>query len=191
MLNPNPVDQYLPMDPETENVIFGEELEVGMEVLVESDLRTDHLDRGGYQTAENAFLRDENNRWCCIERFKRRKVSDNVEGIRWFIGVYADGTKAVRMTLPYIGWVVKKDTIPADKRAESFDPRPDWYQDLYCELTGYMRHNVDGSKVNLLTWNFETQMPLHFREQLGHTTYKVWDIPMNRVTEIEQRMREM
>ena len=92
-------------DPETEDLIFGDELTEGMVVLLGGMTR---FNPDNYESAsqyeKNRIL--ETARWC-------RVVSIRREGsVTVFIGVYGDGTKHKRSHKNSFAWYVKKDSIP-------------------------------------------------------------------------------
>lgn len=99
------------MEPGRHDLLFGDELEEGMIVLVsDPNLRRDPLDKiraekpGYYGPTWDAV--DEYNLiktscWCRVTKLQRmgRVIS--------FIGLYADGTKKVRTYHQTIGWFVQ------------------------------------------------------------------------------------
>lgn len=95
------VPQDYRFDPETEDLLAGDELQDGMLVLVEQGYRADES-----QEYSNGRLL-EKNRWYVVS--KVRSDDDNIT----FIG--ADGQKALYFS-SHIGtaWVVKKNSIPTE-----------------------------------------------------------------------------
>jgi hypothetical protein len=87
-------------DPETEDLIYGEELKDGMVVLCDVVWRSNEND----PWEDRALL--VKNRRCTVTK-KRHQGSS-----LYFIGLYDDGTKAVRQSGPTNGWIVKKDSLP-------------------------------------------------------------------------------
>lgn len=94
------VSQNYQMDPETEDVIYGDDLENGMIVLSEDGRASSDLDM-----AYNRRLHI-TNRWCEVT-----EVRAEADGV-YFIALYADGQKKVRSSTETSGWLVKKSSIP-------------------------------------------------------------------------------
>jgi hypothetical protein len=100
------VEQYQPYDMLTEDLIYGKDLKDGMVVLIESDGRS--LGYRSYNTAElNSWLIMKNNRWCEVTRLFT--MGDDIV----FIALYGDGRKAIRITTPTAGWIVKETVEPS------------------------------------------------------------------------------
>ena len=104
------IPRFYEINPDTENVITGEELQNGMRVLTESynqraaihpEMDEDQLERAR-----------RNNRWCEVTglRIHGRNVV--------FIGVYDDGTKRRRTMDVTEAWIVKLDSIPDHENYE-------------------------------------------------------------------------
>lgn len=99
------------MNPSTDDLIFGDELKVGMVVLFEDELlRTDpSREQGpnsdGYWTAHIL----EQSRWCKVEKIRAHSQNDEIVQ---FVALYADGTKRKRTYNKSYAWYVKKDSIP-------------------------------------------------------------------------------
>ncbi len=106
------VTRSFAMNPDTDDLLFGNELTEGMVVLVEDHLfYEDPLILNKKNPSEYAVSRlNEKQRWCRIERFANGTERDLVS----FVGVYADGTKRVRTYNKSYAWFVKKDSIPSD-----------------------------------------------------------------------------
>jgi hypothetical protein len=83
------------MDPETEDLIFGDDLCENMIVLVESQLCRHE------EIAPDIFAQ----RWCQVTRLRRTAEHAT------FIGVYADGSKATRRYHLSHNWFVKKASM--------------------------------------------------------------------------------
>lgn len=81
---------------------YADELEEGMVVLVESRLRGD--EKSSSPEYHQLLI---HNRWCKVTRV--REHNDELV----FIGVYDDGSIAVRRSDLVDGWLVKKSSIPA------------------------------------------------------------------------------
>lgn len=113
------VHSFVPLDyrmnPETEDLLYADELQEGMMVLV-----SDSAEREDPFRAINApdmvvhtlpALR-KRNRWCRVTKFRKLET---VEGSGYysirFIGVYEDGERIVRSSSPAKGWLVKLDSI--------------------------------------------------------------------------------
>lgn len=108
------LDRFHPFDPETEDLIYGADLQDGMVVLIEPMFR-----HSADSTTSNAIDRlklNVENRWC--EVTKRMFMED--AGVA-FIGVYADGHKAARFSYKSQGWVLKLDATPAKDTGEGWD----------------------------------------------------------------------
>lgn len=88
------VPMYAPMDPQTEDVLYGDELQNDMVVLVGS----------GGRMPDNSELAPIRNRWCRITKLRYDKNENQI----YFIGVYADGDQQVRRSEVNTGWLVKK-----------------------------------------------------------------------------------
>lgn len=100
---------------EIEDVIYGDELENGMVVLIEYSNRS--WERSIDPNAEGLLTK---NRWCSVTKI--RKAQDDRDVV--FIGEYADGHKSVRRYDKTTGWVVKKDSIPVCEVVEE-EPKVD------------------------------------------------------------------
>lgn len=91
------------MNPETEDLIYGDDLVEGMRVLIDgSEQRGDETNTEFH----NASL-PVRNRWCTVTRVRKAR-----EGLVFFIGLYEGGHKECRETGAYAGWLVKKSSIP-------------------------------------------------------------------------------
>ena len=92
-------------DPETEDIISGDQLVEGMVVLIEQVAR-DNPDR--YQTINpyDQHRVQETARWCRIVSIRRER------DITAFIGEYGDGTKLERFYNVSYAWYVKKASMP-------------------------------------------------------------------------------
>lgn len=87
-------------EPTTEDVIYGDELENGMRVLVESACRYD----------DRVLVVNEiavTNRWCVVTKL-RKKEGEKIT----FVGLYDNDERHVRTSAASDGWVVKLDSIP-------------------------------------------------------------------------------
>jgi hypothetical protein len=88
-----------------EDVIFGDQLEEGMIVILTPQLRSsDDAKFSDDQKIREGLL--EKNRWCEVTNL--RPMGSDI----YFIGLYADAQKMVRYCGVNIGWVVKKSSIP-------------------------------------------------------------------------------
>lgn len=114
------VEKYYRMDPETEELIFGDQLEINMVVL-----RNAHEDRVElkHQNAWRDWERYKafvENRWGLITDIRTEGTE-----IR-FIAMYADGFKAGRSTVAGEVWIVRKETIaPGSADPEKDDVSPE------------------------------------------------------------------
>lgn len=99
------------MDPETEDLIYADDLENGMRVLVaEGRLREDVA-----HDVNNSLILVRN-RWCTVKRFRAEETG------MYFIGVHDDGDMCIRQAAPTQGWLVKKDSIPVhDEETDESD----------------------------------------------------------------------
>lgn len=95
------VSQKYRLDPETDDLIYGDALENGMVVLSEDGRYSEKAVAGGYTTNLPVV-----NRWCEVTQ-----VRGEEDGV-YFIALYADGHKTVRGTSETSGWLVKKASIP-------------------------------------------------------------------------------
>lgn len=101
-------------DPETEDLVYGEELRDGMVVLVEDTIiraNPDHLEtRSSYD--RNRIL--ETARWCKVTKLRFTPLYDQhgVSGkLVKFIAVYADGTQMSRKYNTEYSWYVKRASM--------------------------------------------------------------------------------
>ena len=89
-------------DPDTEYLVWGDELQDGMVVVVEGELLSrenpDNIDRDPYTRGRVL----ESARWCRVT--KLRRSGDLVR----FIGVYSDGSQAARCYNTQYAWIVKR-----------------------------------------------------------------------------------
>lgn len=117
--------QFYVMDPTEEDVLFGNELNEGMVVLLEPPNARQNPERSHLSDNDMHALRT-HNRWCIIERLVYTK-----DELVTFIGRYADGTKSTRGAEITTDWFVKKDSIPANSEFPSEPtelPQPNWAQ---------------------------------------------------------------
>ncbi len=93
-------------DPETEDLIFGDQLVEGMVVLIEGTLSRANPDH--YQTTNpyDQHRIQETARWCRVITLRRER------DIITFIGEYGDGTKLKRSYNYCFTWYVKKASMP-------------------------------------------------------------------------------
>lgn len=94
------IPKYYVMDPNTEDVLMGDQIEEGMVVVIEDpEARTDVSRELTAYAEHNA---NKNNRFCTVT-----KISC-VDGINIrFIGVYSGGVKIARHTSSEVSWIVK------------------------------------------------------------------------------------
>ena len=95
------------IDPDTEDVIFGDELENDMVVMLdEAILRGDPelIEAAGPYELQRTL---ETARWCRVDKLHK----PDSQGVLRFIGVYADGTKRSRAYGSGYGWIVKKASV--------------------------------------------------------------------------------
>ena len=95
-----------PLDPDTEDLIFGDQLVEGMVVLFEDSLLrgdANHIDTESPITRARTL---ETTRWCRVSSVRRSGH------IVVFIGEYADGSKLRRSYAQDYAWFVKKNSMP-------------------------------------------------------------------------------
>lgn len=95
------VDRFYAMDPKTDDVVFGKNLQHGMVVLIEEI--TSRCDMNSKHT-NGALVK---NRWCTVTQLSWDRRQDLVQ----FIGEYDDGFKATRIYANHMGWIVKKSSV--------------------------------------------------------------------------------
>lgn len=113
------------MNPETDDLLYGDELDDEMLVLTAPEFR------GDQDSKTDKLLRD--NRWCRIT-----KLREETGGI-FFIGVYEDGQKYLRHSLPLQPWVVKKHTIPVT--SEDGTTKKEREETLYQQAVTALRNH--------------------------------------------------
>jgi hypothetical protein len=89
-------------DPDTEYLVWGDELQEGMVVVVDGAILSrenpDNIERDGYSRARVL----ESARWCRVTKLRRRGELVS------FIGVYGDGSQAARTYNIQFAWIVKR-----------------------------------------------------------------------------------
>lgn len=104
------VSYYQEYDLETEDLLYGDDLVDGMVVLAVD--RTDEERLYADKTPDTRQGLIIKNRWCRVSSFR-------AEGNAiFFIGIYAEGRKRIRMSLSKEGWIVKKDSVPVKEPFE-------------------------------------------------------------------------
>jgi len=98
-------DKYL-MDPETDTVLYGDELKNGMRILSQTDRTSMSYASSSLVGYQAALV---NARWCTVTRIRVTEFQTS------FIALYGDGMMYVRHSAPITGWIVKKDSIPEEK----------------------------------------------------------------------------
>ena len=110
------VEKFRPFDVETEEMLYGEELENGMVVLIETRCRIDNVLSESEVELTPMGKHDvlTLNRWCRISKIRKpdENTPDRNRGAISFMGVYADDTQEIRHSGIHTGWVVKKYSIP-------------------------------------------------------------------------------
>jgi hypothetical protein len=101
------------MDPETDDLIRGLDLENDMVVLLEDTVCREnpesHLKEDHTECDSHTCIRIlQSARWCKVTQLERRRGNDLLS----FIGVYHDGTKRSRIYNQSFYWFVKLDSIP-------------------------------------------------------------------------------
>jgi hypothetical protein len=91
------------MDPTTDELVAGDELEDGMIVLFEDTVLRPDPQRG-ISSPYDAVALKERARWCKITRLRRLENSQVIS----FVGLYADGVKMSRTFNESWYWIVKK-----------------------------------------------------------------------------------
>lgn len=94
------------LDPDTEDLIFGDQLTEGMVVLLEDSLLRHDADDIQSQAPITRAKTLETARWCRVDAVRRNGH------IVAFIGEYADGSKLRRSYANHYAWFVKKNSIP-------------------------------------------------------------------------------
>lgn len=105
----NIIPRYYQMDPETDDLLYADELEDGMMVLIgEPEGRADETNPEFFGMSLLNF-----NRWCKVSKLRLN------HDIVTFIGVYPDGSKTRRVSDATMTWLVKKATIPTPPASEA------------------------------------------------------------------------
>lgn len=94
---------YVADSTKGETILFGNELENGMRVLIE-----DKIFRGWESVPGESARIAECNEWCEVTRLSRK--NDIVR----FVGIYDDGTMRVRTYANELGWIVKLDSMMSE-----------------------------------------------------------------------------
>lgn len=95
------------MDPETEDILYGDQLKKNMVVLIWlNEYRQDPSKQNNWDAQERAEAAVMN-RWCLITDEIRQLDNGKLS----FIGMYADGSKSPRVHGPSASWYVKKDSM--------------------------------------------------------------------------------
>ena len=94
------VDRFYEMNPESEDLLAGDELENGLIVLIEDSMVREDASRAEFDAYAMKRLR-ENNQWCRVTSLRRH--GDLVS----FVGVYEDGVKRPRTFNQSYYWIVK------------------------------------------------------------------------------------
>ena len=93
-------------DPETEDLIFGDQLVEDMVVLIEGRLSRANPDNYQTTSPHDQHRIQETARWCRVISIRRE------DGVITFIGEYGDGTKLKRSYHYSFAWYVKKASMP-------------------------------------------------------------------------------
>lgn len=113
------IGKYYKMDPQLEDLIYGADLENGMEILIETPDRK--VDLASWTNTDSKtmleFLEKQSgefqkqaetwNRWVLVTKLQKHSPASIT-----FIGMFSDGTKQTFTTLANVGWYVKKASIP-------------------------------------------------------------------------------
>lgn len=103
------MEQFYEMDPETEDLIFGSQLENGMVVLV-NDFFLSRIDPNKVEDLDSLNIHDRarlltDSQWCRVSSLF------NEGDITYFIGIYSDGVKRNRSYHKTFAWIVKKESM--------------------------------------------------------------------------------
>lgn len=115
----DPVTQIYEMDPNTEDLLYGDELIDGMVVLVsEATDRQELVCVSELATEKRRII----NRWCTVSKLRTEydRHSGNVIDIH-FVGIYAENEKHVRNAKPNQGWLVKKYSLPDEMEEDTVE----------------------------------------------------------------------
>lgn len=102
------------MDPDTEDLIWGDRLQQGYVVLISNDniVRQDPKDHELHLLNDDLECNpwqcprvNETSQWCMITDLRRS------HDLIHFIGVYADGVKRARTYNKSFAWIVKKESM--------------------------------------------------------------------------------
>ena len=112
------VSKFYRMDPSTEDIAkSGYQLCDGMIVLIESTMMRENNDedreKAGYESPRNSYDEDrllKNNRWCLVTQYEQVRHHDQIK----FVGVFADGTKALFHYGEGHGWLFKLNCTRTD-----------------------------------------------------------------------------
>lgn len=92
------VNRGYQFDPLKHDLIYGEQLENGMVVIQQKDSSNLISETNEYEMV--------NRRWCEVTALRDRTLHNGTHSV--FIGVYADGSKMVRYSGQFEGWIVRK-----------------------------------------------------------------------------------
>ena len=102
------VPLYYMMNPETEDLVYGDELRDGDIVLIETGLVRFSIPKNWAEVREYERVKTlENSRWCMITKLRRTPGYGDSNWILNFIGVYEDGTKMSRSFSESYAWFRK------------------------------------------------------------------------------------
>lgn len=96
-------NKFYTANSETESILYGDELEEGMVVMIEDWLLRGEEESSSFYDQARA---EENNQFCKVTRLRKGNL------VR-FVGEYEDGTLRTRTFNSSYTWIVKKDSIPA------------------------------------------------------------------------------
>jgi hypothetical protein len=113
------VDKFYVCQTEFEDIVFGDNLQDGMIVLIEDSLIRENLEHITGSSAQHRA--DEMNRWCEVTELKVTPRYDTPSPLIKFVGVYPDGTKRVRTFCASYGWIVKKAAAGSTTPKEDTD----------------------------------------------------------------------
>ena len=101
------------MNPETEDLVYGDELRDGDIVLIESGIVRYSIPKNWAEVNEYERVKIlENARWCMITKLRRTPGYGDSNSTLNFIGVYGDGTKMSRSFSVTYAWFRK--LVPSD-----------------------------------------------------------------------------
>jgi hypothetical protein len=128
----NFVPKFYKMNPKTEDLLPGSgQLVNGMVVLIADPDMRERPENGESDWVFNRLT--ERNRWCTVTNFEITNKKYCETGYQ-FIGVYADGTKVIRMGNLSSAWIVKLDSI-----ADAIKAQGDRHRNVHTIVTELLK----------------------------------------------------